>query len=636
MPQSAPENPVPAILEYTPYRKRDHSAVRDESTHPFIASHGYACVRVDLRGSGDSQGFLKDEYLQQEFDDGCDVIEWLASQPWCDGNVGMIGISWGGFNALQIAAMSPPSLKAVITICSTDDRYADDIHYRGGIPLTDNLTWSAQVMGYCSRPPDPLLHTDWEEIWLERLDNLPFLAHNWLKHQRRDSYWKHGSVCEDFSQINAAVYAVGGWFDLYSSAIPRMSKGLSCPRKGLIGPWVHRYPHVAYPAPAIDFLKESLRWWDYWLKDQQTGIMDEPRFHVYMMDSIRPAADYESIDGGWIEFNDWPDGSESLRLYANTDHSLSETALGQDTLSVSSPQDTGSTSGRLCPGMRLNLENATDQRSDDAASLVFETSPLAADLEIVGAPEFHIELTVDRPEGHLVVRLCDVHEDGEVTRISYGVVNLCHTDNQESLARIIPGEIIQKNVRLDDIAYRFRAGHRIRIAISDAYWPLVWPSRQAVTLTITTGNSYLLLPQHSAASYNAGAFTPPGISTELRAKEITSPTSERVLIRDVGKNEVVLQTRDDYGRKLINSCSMELASQVIDEYRIQPDDPLTASVTSQWKHEMARGDWHISTTSKQSMHCDSEYYYLEAEIVACINALEVFRKSWVERVSRDS
>ena len=211
LPEDASERPVPAVLEYIPYRKRDATAPRDQTMHPKVAAHGYACVRVDIRGNGDSEGLMLDEYLPQELADGAEVIAWLAAQPWCSGSVGMIGISWGGFNALQIAALRPPALAAVITVCSTDDRYADDIHYRGGCLLADNLAWSATMMAYSSRPPDPLVVGDaWRAMWLERLEQMPFLAANWLAHQHRDAFWRHGSVAEDLSAIEVPVLAVGG------------------------------------------------------------------------------------------------------------------------------------------------------------------------------------------------------------------------------------------------------------------------------------------------------------------------------------------------------------------------------------------------------------------------------------------
>src|SRR5215510_10973439 len=248
LPEDAEKKPVPAILEYLPYRKRDGdgTAARDALTHPYFAGHGYAGVRVDLRGFGESDGISLDEYTKQEQDDCLEVLAWLERQPWCTGACGMIGISWGGFNGLQVAARRPPQLKAVISLCSTDDRYADDVHYMGGCLLVDNFAWGSMMFTLQSYPPDPaLVGEGWRDIWRRRLEQQPFLTDNWLRHQHRDDYWKHGSVIENYADIAAAVYAVGGWADGYSNAVPRLLSGLNGPKKGLVGPWAHRYPHFA-------------------------------------------------------------------------------------------------------------------------------------------------------------------------------------------------------------------------------------------------------------------------------------------------------------------------------------------------------------------------------------------------------
>ena len=307
MPKDAVQNPVPAILEYIPYRKRDAKAERDVLTHPFFAGRGYAALRVDLRGSGDSEGVLLDEYLKQEQDDALEVIAWIASQPWCSGNVGMIGISWGGFNGLQVAARRPPNLKAVISLCSTDDRYADDIHVMGGCLLTDKISWGSNMMSINSTPPDPMnVGDDWRALWLQRLNGSGLWPIDWHRHQLRDAFYQHGSVCENFGDIEAACYLVGGWADGYSNAIFRMLQGLSCPKKGLVGPWAHQYPNLAHPGPMIGFLTECVRWWDYWLKGENTGIMDEPELRAWINHSEKPKAQYGDRDGHWVAEPGWP------------------------------------------------------------------------------------------------------------------------------------------------------------------------------------------------------------------------------------------------------------------------------------------------------------------------------------------
>ena len=301
LPAIAASEPVPAILEYIPYRKRDFTRARDEPIHRYFASRGYAAIRVDIRGSGDSEGVLADEYTPQEHDDALEIIDWIAAQPWCSGAVGMMGISWGGFNSLQVAALRPPALKAIITLCSTDDRYADDAHYMGGCLLNENMQWGWVLMLYAALPPDPeIVGERWREMWRQRIDSLECFPFLWAAHQWRDDYWRHGSVCEDYAAIECPVYAIGGWADGYSNAIPRLLAGLSCPRKGLIGPWAHVFPHDGVPGPAIGFLQQAVCWWDHWLRGVDTGIMAEPMFRVWMQDSVAPQPQYAERPGRWV------------------------------------------------------------------------------------------------------------------------------------------------------------------------------------------------------------------------------------------------------------------------------------------------------------------------------------------------
>ncbi len=306
LPDHAESNPVPAILEYLPYRRRDGTAARDETTYPVFRRAGYAGVRVDLAGSGDSDGLLDDEYNEDELRLGEEVIAWIAAQDWCSGAVGMIGISWGGFNGLQIAMRRPKALKAIATVCSTADRYADDIHYMGGCLLLDNFTWGAQMTAYMTRPPDPDIRGDWRQTWMARLESLPFLAAMWLRHPRRDSYWKHGSVCEDWAAIDCPVLAIGGWADAYSNAPADLIEHLTAPAKALVGPWEHKYPHLARIGPAADFHGEVLRWFDRWLKGERNGAEDMPAYRAYIQDHGVPNTAYGPRSGRWIAEATWP------------------------------------------------------------------------------------------------------------------------------------------------------------------------------------------------------------------------------------------------------------------------------------------------------------------------------------------
>src|SRR5262249_9260571 len=321
-----------------------------------------------------------------EQDDALEVIAWIAAQPWCSGQAGMMGISWGGFNALQVAARRPPALKAIITVCSTDDRYADDCHYMGGALLLNSVSWASTMFAYNARPPDPLVVGErWRDMWFERLNGSPPFLAAWLQHQLRDDYWKHGSVCEDYGAIEAATYALGGWADAYTNAVPRLLANLKAPAKGLIGPWAHEYPHVARPGPQIGFLQECVRWWDRWLKGIDNGIMAEPRLHAWIQDSAPPASDYEIREGRWVAEPGWPPTIPSYVLHLADGRLQQIRAADAPALTHRSPQLTGTTTGEWCPYGNPG-ELPIDQRTDDGRSLVFDTAPLAAPLELLGTP----------------------------------------------------------------------------------------------------------------------------------------------------------------------------------------------------------------------------------------------------------
>jgi predicted acyl esterase len=614
LPEDAEQNPVPAILEYLPYRKRDGTYERDALTHPYLAGHGYAGVRVDLRGSGDSQGLLFDEYAKQEQDDGVEVIAWLAAQPWCSGVVGMMGISWGGFNGLQIAALRPPALKAIVTICSTDDRYADDAHYMGGTLLTAGLEWASFFFGSMCLPPDPMLVGDrWRAVWLERLENIPLFFELWLKHQRRDAYWKHGSVCENYDAIQCPVYAVGGWTDGYKNAIARLLEGLTIPRKGLIGPWAHGYPHFALPGPQIGFLQGMLRWWDYWLKGVDTGVMDEPMLRAWMTESVKPASHHDTLPGRWIGEPAWPPaGRKSRRLFL-TDAGLSDAPEPFSARLLCSPQTVGKCAGEWVPFGR-GRDQAGDQREDDMRSLLFETPPLDAPIEILGAAVTTLDIASDRPIANLVVRLCDVHPSGESLRVSYGVLNLTHRDGHEKPAPLTPGERYRVRIQLNDAGSAFPAGHKVRLALSTAYWPMIWPSPQAATLTIFAGT--LDLPERPPKEGDARLSPLPGPETASPEK----PTRLR---------------RGDMHIERIDRLGLELGAQYKSYYHVEEDDPLSAVAELRHTQTMARNAWQIRIETQMRLTCTRDAFLLQGALYAWEGANEVCHREWDRSIPRD-
>lgn len=635
MPENAPMAPVPAILEFLPYRKRDGTTARDALTHPYLAGHGYACLRVDMRGSGDSEGLMEDEYTAQELADACEVIAWIAAQPWCAGPVGMMGISWGGFNALQVAALQPPALKAIITLCSTTDRYADDIHYKGGCLLNENLGWGATMWSYSSRAPDPALRPDdWRKLWLTRLEAEPFLPEVWLRHQRRDDYWRHGSVCEDYTAITAATLAVGGWGDSYKNAVAALVENLAAPVKGIVGPWVHKYPHFAVPGPQIGFLQEALRWWDHWLKGVDTGIGDDPAMRLYLMDGLRPARWHDHRPGRWISAAQWPAPDIDTRILALGPGGALGVQDGDDTrfdVTVASPQHCGMEGGEFC-AIWLGPEMPGDQRHDDALSACFDSAPMH-ETDVVGAPVVRLRLRSDRPVAHVAIRLNHIHPDGASARITWGVLNLTHRDGHATPEALIPGEEFTLAVTLDQIAYRLPAGHRLRVAISSAYWPMLWPAPEPVTLTLTQGT--LELPVRPAAEADEWQFEPAEAAAPEPVNRLRDPHHIRRTEIDQQSGVITLVIEDDFGVTEHLDHGMITAGIARERWDIHPDDPLSARGTTHWTQEHRRGDWSVKTQTHAQMWSDATAFHLSARIEAWEGETMIYERDLKRAIPRD-
>ena len=630
-PEDAPADPVPLILEFLPYRKRDGTCARDALTHPYFAARGYACARVDMRGNGDSEGLMEDEYTAQELADAVEVINWAAEQPWCNGHVGMMGISWGGFNALQVAALAPKPLKAIITLCSTVDRFADDIHYKGGCLLNENLGWGATMLSYSSRAPDPALRENWREMWLERLENEPFLPSTWLRHQRRDAYWQHGSVCEDYSKIKAKALAIGGWGDAYKNAVPQLVEALDG-AKGIIGPWVHKYPHFAVPEPRIGFLQEALRWWDHWLKGIDTGVDDDPDYRVYLMDGLRPAAWYTERPGRWIAEQHGATSHLPVQTLHLSDAGTLEDAPQSMQTYVASPAHCGAAAGEYC-AIWLGPEMAGDQRGDDALSATFTSATLDADMDLLGAPRLTLALSCDRPQGQIAVRLNHIHPDGAASRITYGVLNLTHRTSAAKPQAMTPDKIEEITLDLDHIAYRVPAGHRIRVSISTAYWPLIWPAPEVAQITLSQGS--IVLPQRPTADGDEVTFLPPEAAPPWETNEIRPPNHIRRQETDMTTGIHSLVIEDDFGKIRDADHGLISGSIARERWDIHPDDPLSATGSCDWEDELERGDIRLRTRTRCTMRSDLTTFHLTAKIEAWENDTLIYAREHSDAIPRD-
>ncbi len=615
--------PVPAVLEYIPYRKSDSYRAHDDAWGPTLASYGIAYVRVDVRGSGDSEGVLTDEYTDLELDDGCAIIAWLATQGWCSGQVGMRGLSWGGINTLQIAARRPPALKAIMPMGCLDDRYTDDAHYIGGALGHTNFQWGIGFKVVMAGPPDPaVVGAAWEAMWRARLEATPPILKTWLQHQTYDAYWRRGSIREDWGAIQVPTYIVAGWQDTYSSPVGRLLAGLQCPRKALIGPWGHTYPWSAQPH-GLDWAHEEVRWWAHWLKGEDTGIMDEPMLRAFMPYRAASEVVPDEIPGRWIAEAAWPPKTTEQVLYL----------IGAALSDQAGPPETATYVGDHILGLTKPewLDRPpVEQSPDDARSLVFRTSALTDDLEILGAPVLKLRLSADRPVAKLAARMLEITAEGESWLVSYGLMNLTHRRSHAEPEALIRGEAFDVDIPLAAIAHRFRAGSRIGLAISESLWPLVWPSPEIVTLTLTLGAaSTLTLPRRPVeaepAAFDIPEIHAPPSDRARRPTAVTEPISPGVYRIELDSPPTPI---------VLKSTGTTLGRGRVEVSEIAEDDPNSCVWTHRASSSWKRGDWNCAVEAACELRSTAEDFILTESLTARRSDDVIFERTTESRIKR--
>lgn len=634
LPDGADKVRVPAVLEFHPYRKRPAS-LRDESSFPAFAAAGIAGLHVDIRGSGESEGAIDGEYTPLELADAAEVIAWVAAQSWCNGNVGMMGLSWSGFNALQVAAMRPPALKSVISVASTVDRYDDDIHYKNGVHLSDQFSWAATMLSIMARAPDPAIVGErWHGMWLERLENEPFFIRDWLSHQRRDEFWKHGSICENFDEFTVPALVIAGWYDGYRNTPLKAVEGVPGKVKALIGPWVHEWPHLAHPRPRMDFVTEAIDWWNHWLRDEPNGAADISQVRAFILDGARPTVKFDRAPGYWVAKKKWHAPEiraisldASCKLTTAPSQGVSGRAL------LRSPLDTGTAAGHWYV-TSAGLEFPGDQRIDDGGSLVYESNALNEELVLLGEPSLQLVLSSNAPIANIAVRIMDVYPDGTEARVSFGLLNLTHRNSSAAPTLLIPGRDERLTVSLDACGYRIAPGHKIRIALSTAYWPMMLPPPYDATLNLELSSLKLSLPllgDHERIDVPESAnFDPVPVSETIAPGE-----SGRRIERDLEKGLTHYRKFSKGARSRSFADNLVSGGDFEDRWTIGASDP--SSITGECRRTsiLSREGWETTTNSVSTLSCTKTEWVISEEIEAFHNGVRVFSRTRSERIPRD-
>jgi putative CocE/NonD family hydrolase len=635
-----PEGPgaFPAVLEYIPYRK-DDLTVPSHYEHHYFAQHGFVGVRLDVRGTGGSSGIAENEYVLQEQLDAVVAIDWLSKQPWCSGSVGMTGISYGGFTSVQVAMHRPPALKAIVPIYYTDDRYTDDCHYVGGAlrMYYDLSGYGINMVGRKALPPYPeYTGPDWAAIWQERLEQNEPWFFDWITHQTDGPYWRHASLRENYAAIQCPTFIIAGWRDGYPNPPLRTFAQLQAPKKILFGPWLHMLPDQAAPGPRVDYLREMVRWWDHWLKGIDTGIMDEPAIALYVQEFDDPRGDRTFTSGFWRSEAGWPlerAQEQTLYLAESGGLSASRPAAREAVDSFEYNATVGMAGGLWSGGLPFGLP--TDQRPDEAYSLVYTTELLSEDLEILGYPQAVLHAASTAPIAFFIVKLADVAPDGASALVTKGVLNATRRASLTDPEPLTPGEVYELTIPLDCTAWRFRKGHRIRVAIASADFPNVWPSPLPATNAVhrsVVRPSRIVLP-----------VTPPQ-NPPLPAPELVPPSPVVATATTYREPWVWNATRDVLGdratveTRTANRVTLPDGIRYVAENSLRATasarDPADATLTGASRTTVVWAGRTTESYATGSIHSTADAFHVSINLEIRVDGALSYQRQWLKSVPR--
>jgi putative CocE/NonD family hydrolase len=627
------EGRFPAVIEYLPYRKDDNTAAAGD-VHHYLAERGFVGVRLDVRGTGGSDGVNTDEYVPQEQEDGCDAVEWVARQPWCNGRVGMFGSSYGGFTALQVAMHRPPSLKAIVPLYATDDRYTDDCHYTPGGNLRmyyDVGCYGGLMVAMNALPPVPEFAGEaWAEMWQRRLEeNEPYIP-KWLAQQTDGSYWRPGSLRPGYERIACPVFLIGGWRDGYANPMLRMAGKLRSPCKLLMGPWTHTRPNTSVPGPRIDYLNEVARFFAHWLRDEETGIMREPAVAVHMQEYARPERTLDVVPGAWRAEASFPVQATRERTYfLDADGRLSgEPSKSEDAAEFEYRPTVGLANG-FWSGGGITYYLADDQRADEAYSLTWTSAPFAEDVHILGWPEVILHGSASMAVATFVAKLADVAPDGSSCLIVDGSLNGTRRRSLSDPMPLTPDEVYELAIPMTPTGWTVKRGHRLRLAVSGADFPNLWPTPLAGRQRVHWGGHFasrVVLPVVSAASLPlAGYLSPPRLHQAV--KSFTGPPRQEVSVNH-GTGVVSVHNHLAKATSILPGVPGTFALERRFTCSASSTDPAHASVVGTHTYTLEREDGTFMIDGESTIRSSATAFHVTINLNVMRNGRPFFHKTW--------
>lgn len=628
MPDGAkPGERFPALLDYLPYRKDDGTAAGDYPKHTYFAHRGYVSARVDIRGFGASQGAPTDrEYSEHEQIDGEQIIHWLATQPWSNGNVGMFGISWGGFNALQMAMRHPPELKAIIAVDATAELFHDDVHYVDGMMHIDEFELNMDMApGFTGAPDYPLD----EKVLGPHFDAAPWSL-LYMKHQHDGPFWR--SPVRPYSEIKIPCFVIGGLQDGYRDSVTDMLAQTKAPLKAIMGPWNHSFPNDADFGPRVEWRDHAVRWWDYWLKGKDTGVLQDPKLVVFMQHWRPPDPTLDTVPGEWRREDSWPPrDARNTTMFLQPNHTLAESAAPETVHQLKYVPSIGVEAGFWWG------ELLSDVRPVDAFSLVYDSTPLKEEMAILGRPRALLQASATAPLAEWFARLSDVAPDGTVTQITGAGLNGAQRDSMTELHDLEPGKVYPLDIEMHLTSWVFPKGHRIRVAISNALWPMVWPTPYTMTTSLELGGangSRVVLPVVPVKGATPPAFAPP--EPEEERKDIHSEgfpwPGEWTVERDEARQKTTVHWKGKDAAEFPWGKETDFESM---QYDLDDAHPEANAVHGETETIFALKDRVLSYRGHLSVTSDAHNFYYKYTRELLKDGTLIKTKTWQETIPRD-
>jgi len=480
----------PTVLMRTPYSNNGDDTVEKART---LANHGYVCVAQDTRGRWDSDGYHYP--FRDDGRDGFDTQEWIGKQEWSTGKIGMSGASYGGLVQWQSAPYRSRYLTCMVPRVICGDFFGGLIYPGGALQLNVALSWGMRTNG---RTAQTIEYHNWTETFrtlpltdmsLETGRDLDFW-NDWIEHPTYDDYWKAIDIEGRWGEIAAPAFNMGGWFDLYAKDTFTNFNGLTeggrneaaRQSKLIVGPW----PHALSTSPKtgdIDFGDTSvvnldgmeMRWFDYWLKGEQNGILDEPPLRLFIMGANL-----------WRDENEWPLARTDWQKWHLHSNGNANSVRGNGYLAREDPGNepadhfiydpcfpVQTMGGANCCSPHIVPWGPYDQRSVEVRSdvLVYSSEPLDKDIEVTGPIKVVLYASTDGPDTDWTAKLVDVSASGYAMNLTDGILRARYRDSRTNPTLLSPNKIYRYEIDVGVTGNLFKKGHSIRIEISSSNFP---------------------------------------------------------------------------------------------------------------------------------------------------------------------